>query len=227
MAKLTIEQMKRNLADITVWRRVVTSWFSVAAFVGVLYIGLPMIVIYFVRQLWRARRLLFSFSGRVERKAFWLIIFSFAITDFLASGIIVAAVQGFLSEAKSQTSAEELWLAAALTLFIIAPTAVGVVGLGVRRLHDLDRSNAWLLALYGVPVLGFGIFSMPMISLPARSVVLFLVIVPSLLCTFVVLGFWRGTVGPNKFGADPNSRPAKLVEADASPDHPPRAVRPA
>lgn len=225
MAKLTIAQMKANLADIRVWRRVLSQWISIGAILGALFIGPPMIVLYFVRQFWRARHLLFSFNGRVGRKAFWLLILSFTMADLLAIAFIVTVVQEFLPGAKFLS--ETLWLAAALVPFVIAPTAVGVVGLGVRRLHDLDRPNAWLLALYGIPILGVGIFSVPMISQLTRSVVLFLVIIPSFLCTFAVLGFCRGTVGPNKFGADPIARPAKLIKADAPLDHPPRAVRPA
>jgi uncharacterized membrane protein YhaH (DUF805 family) len=232
MAKLTISQMKANLTDIRIWRRVIISWIYIAIIVGGLFSGapiiaaVPIIAVYFVSQFWRARHLLFSFSGRVGRKAFWLIVVAFAIADFPLICVIVAAVQGIFHEAKPTTFAEKLWLAAALVPFVIVPTAVGVVGLGVRRLHDLGKSYAWLLALYGIPVVGIGLFNLPMISQAARGIVLLVIILPSLLCAFVVLGLSRGVVGPNEFGADPNSRSATLDNADARSDHPPQAVRP-
>jgi uncharacterized membrane protein YhaH (DUF805 family) len=116
----------------------------------------------------------------------------------------------------TQTSAHSLWLVAALIPFVIAPVSLCAVATGVRRLHDRDRSGAWLLALYGIPAAGIGIFILPMVSNPARTLVLFFIIFPSTLWACIALGFQRGTVGPNRFGPDLVAHQAKPNSAAAS-----------
>lgn len=213
---LTIDQMKRNLADQSIRRRVLSNYLSIALFIAWFFWWPLMIVIYLATQVWKGRSLLFSFSGRVGRKFFWrsvLIVSSWAL---VGSGLVVGVIQAALPDGDTQTSAHSLWLAAALISFVIAPVALYAVATGVRRLHDRDRSGAWLLALYGIPVTGIGIFILPMVSNTARTLVLFFVIFPSTLWVCVALGFRRGTIGPNRFGPDLVARPAKPNRPAAS-----------
>jgi uncharacterized membrane protein YhaH (DUF805 family) len=60
-----------------------------------------------------------------------------------------------------------------VSLVLLVPSLAG----GVKRAHDRDRSG-WFLLLWLLPIIGW-------------------------IWLFVVLGFLRGTDGPNRFGRDP------------------------
>ena len=205
----TIDQMKRNLADKSIWRRVLSNYFSIALFIASFVFWPVMIVISFAIQVWQGRDLLFSFSGRVGRKVFWWNVLFITFWALVGSGFVGGVIQAALPDKDTQTSIHSLWLAAALIPFVIAPVALCAVATGVRRLHDRARSGAWLLALYGIPLAGIGIFFMPMVSNPARTLVLVFVIFPSTLWACVALGFRRGTVGTNRFGVELVAPPGK------------------
>ncbi|MBV8790433.1 MAG: DUF805 domain-containing protein, partial [Pseudolabrys sp.] len=69
---------------------------------------------------------------------------------------------------------------------------------GIKRLHDRNKSGWWMLLFYGVPVMLDNIDRHVMESLVFT--------VPSFAITIwalVELGFLRGTPGPNRFGPDP------------------------
>jgi len=106
--RLTIDQMKRNLADPSIWRRVLSNYLSIALFI-VSFLWWPLtIVIYFVTQVWKGRSLLFSFSGRVGRKSFWrsvLIVSSWAL---VGSGLVLGVIQAALPDGDKQTSAHNV-----------------------------------------------------------------------------------------------------------------------
>jgi uncharacterized membrane protein YhaH (DUF805 family) len=152
----------------------------------------------------------------VGRKVFWQNVVIFSVWTFIGGGLTVGVIQAALPDKDMQTSAYNLWLAAALVPLVIAPVAVCAVATGLRRLHDRDRSGAWLLALYGIPVAGVGLFNMPMVSDLARGLVLFVVIFPGALWACIALGIQRGTIGPNRFGADPVAYPAKPNKQSAA-----------
>ena len=74
------------------------------------------------------------------------------------------------------TLLDTLFNSNAVEILVMLALALPGLGVGARRLHDLDRSGWWLLAGL-VPVVGT-----------------------------IVLIVWfstRGTPGPNRFGADP------------------------
>ena len=63
-----------------------------------------------------------------------------------------------------------------LLAYVAVSAWVGIC-LGIKRYHDLDKSGAWLLVAF-IPVIGGLIY-------------------------FVQAGCLRGTVGANRYGADP------------------------
>lgn len=93
-----------------------------------------------------------DFSGRARRKEFWL----FSLFEL----IVLTLAQVILP----------LYFIASILLFL--PT----IAVGVRRLHDIDKSGWWLL-LWFVPVIG-GII-------------------------LIVWACREGESGPNRFGSDP------------------------
>ena len=97
-------------------------------------------------------------STRVRRKTFAMAYIGF----FFLSGIVASTIQ----------TGELDWLRYSLAILI----TVGVLNLGVERLHDLNKSGWYILILF-IPLLN--------------------------LALLVFLFFSRGTLGENKFGADP------------------------
>ncbi len=131
---------------------------------------------------------LFSFRGRIGRGDFWLL---------LAAGVA-------------------LWLTAS-----VAPSFVAVVlwfaGLAILlsatacRLHDRDKSAWYLFLFYGVPSFlnmwllspsPRGEFRLVFFSGGTGSILELLCLAISI-WMIVELGCMRGSIGPNKYGADP------------------------
>lgn len=107
-----------------------------------------------------------DFQGRSPRSEFWW----FVLFYLLAS--LVIGLLGAVSETLAGIVNFIFWLV------LLIPS----IAVGVRRLHDIDRTGWWVL-IGLVPVLG----------------------------TLVLIFFFvqRGTPGPNRFGPDPAG---KLVE---------------
>lgn len=107
-----------------------------------------------------------DFTGRARRKEYWMfVLLSFGI--YIAASILdsIAGMSGLVGGVYGP-----IMVAAALGLLIPS------IAVGVRRLHDTDRSGWWLLIAL-VPIIG--------------SIVLLV---------FMVL---EGTRGSNRFGPDP------------------------
>ena len=88
---------------------------------------------------------------------------------------------------------------------------ISSIAVGLRRLHDRDKSGWWLLLFYLVPSLLWGIGAVAffygvgaeaaggMIAGGVLGVLSFAILV----WAFIELGCLRGTLGPNRFGPDP------------------------
>jgi uncharacterized membrane protein YhaH (DUF805 family) len=148
--------------------------------------------------------LLFGFQGRVNRAKFWLAL--------LIYGVFFMAVIGI---AMTLSSSWETLLTAALVAYI--PLIVSGVAVGVKRLHDRNKS-AWWLLLFAVP------FVLPFVgaalddATPDTSMTFVIVQYIGLaimVWALVELGCLRGSIGANQYGGDPRApQPA-----------PPRALR--
>lgn len=133
------------------------------------------------------KHLLFSFEGRVNRAKYWLVALitigvSMAIA-FLLIAVALNSIAGF----------------SVLALLILIPAYVGVV-VGVKRLHDRNKSGWWLLLYYLVPGILTGIAGD---SYEGTNLALNVVGHAISLWALVDLGFLRGTAGPNDYGPDP------------------------
>ena len=104
-----------------------------------------------------------TFTGRTSRKGFWLFVLVLFILNIVAAVLDYAAFG-----AQPEDIGPIEWI---LHLVHFIPG----LAIGVRRLHDIDRTGWWML-LY---LTGIG------------AIVIFI---------FNVL---RGTPGPNRFGPDP------------------------
>ena len=129
-----------------------------------------------------------EFGGRSRRKEYW---------SYVLLLIVVGVVIGIVERALGLTGMVGPY--GPLSLLFGLVTLVPSLAVGVRRLHDTDRSGWWLLIGYGPMLLSLcltliGSLSLVMI-LSLIALVGFIV-----LLVFMVL---EGTKGPNQYGPDP------------------------
>ena len=142
-------------------------------------------------------QLFFGFKGRINRGKYWL-----AILIFVIVGLIMATINYIADQA---LPAQLLGIIVNIGLFISG------LAVGIKRLHDRDKSGWWLLLFYLLPSLlfgvGAGLFVYGIGEEAASGViggsVLYVLGLAALIWAIVELGCLRGTLGPNRFGPDP------------------------
>ena len=127
--------------------------------------------------------LLFSYQGRINRAKYWI-----AIVVYIAAMLIAGLVSFALGMM--------LFLIIAVVIYI--PVVISGIMVGIKRLHDRDKSGWWLLVFYLLPAVltwaGTAIGFYMIFSLASLAVSIW---------GLVELGFLRGTSGPNQYGPDP------------------------
>jgi uncharacterized membrane protein YhaH (DUF805 family) len=138
-------------------------------------------------------QLLFGFNGRINRANYWL-------------GIVISSVAMLIIFIVFSLAA---WIVGDVTLwplfFVIAaivctPLLISFIAVGLKRLHDRDKSGWWLLGFYVLPAI------LSRIAEAAGTDLQFIFSLASLVLSiwgFVELGCLRGIAGPNKYGSDP------------------------
>lgn len=121
-----------------------------------------------------------SFQGRITRKTFWLGYVLVYVLAIVAASFVDVMVLGTKYQAGPPSQGygygfqSDLGIASIITMVVlIIPMLAGQV----KRWHDHDKSGWWIL-INLIPIIG------PIWSL-------------------VMVGFLRGTEGPNRFGPDP------------------------
>lgn len=118
--------------------------------------------------------LLFTFEGRINRAKYWIAAIVYT------SMMIAVAGFGFFS------GFSMLFLV--LTAIIFIAMIVSGIAIGIKRLHDRDKSAWWLLVFYLVPPLLDGVGRTTGVSLFFGALSLAVSI-----WMIVELGFLRGT----------------------------------
>lgn len=141
---------------------------------------------------------LFGFSGRMPRRAYWVV--------FVA--VMAAVLGGSLGLAMFATVVPSPGLMTAMSIVAgLAVVAVLWIALAttVKRLHDRDRSGWWVLVFLFAPSMlegmsrayarggGTGLGAMAL-SVAGTAISIW---------ALIELGFLRGTPGDNRFGPDP------------------------
>jgi uncharacterized membrane protein YhaH (DUF805 family) len=138
------------------------------------------------------------FSGRAPRAEYW----------WYYLGTVIVSIPIGLFEKITGTSQV---FSSMYQLALILPW----LGVTVRRLHDIDRSAWWLLALVvplglvGIAVAAGtdnNITALAAAQLGSMAIVMIIVAVLSLIVagiTLLVFMVTRGTEGPNRYGPDP------------------------
>jgi uncharacterized membrane protein YhaH (DUF805 family) len=133
-------------------------------------------------------QLFFGFSGRINRAKFWLALVINIVAWLIVGGIVLSATLGFVA------------LFFILFFVVATPFLISGVAIGVKRLHDRDKSGWWLLVFYLLPAV---LNSMAEAAGTGLQFVFALAAFAISIWGFVELGCLRGTAGPNKFGSDP------------------------
>lgn len=141
--------------------------------------------------------LAFSFRGRIGRAMHWFGVLLF-ILDLLILWIValtvpvefLVALTGFFGVIAG------VWLAFAVV---------------IKRLHDRDKSGWYVLLYFVAPGILQGIAEQAGRTQP-MAIVVYVAGAALAIWAAVELGFFRGTVGPNRYGPDPLDRAAATVE---------------
>jgi uncharacterized membrane protein YhaH (DUF805 family) len=141
-------------------------------------------------------QLLFSFTGRLNRKPYWLTTLAM-VAVFLVIIVLVLALAGGLGALSGGASG--LGAAAILLVIIYIPLLWIGLALGAKRLHDRNKSGWWLLLFWVLPGVLQGIGE----QVGTLGIVLMIAAVAISIWGLVEIGFLRGTVGPNQYGPDP------------------------
>jgi uncharacterized membrane protein YhaH (DUF805 family) len=131
--------------------------------------------------------ILFSFSGRINRAKYWLA----SLIPLVLVGVVLALPFARLPKAAT------VFLAVSLGIIVLAMA----LALGVKRLHDRNKSAWWLVIFYVLPV-AFD-FANQTVHRGDPSFLLTVMSAGLSLWAIVELGFIRGTNGSNQFGPDP------------------------
>lgn len=120
------------------------------------------------------KKFLFSFDGRVGRKAYWLFLVAVLVISmgiqFAALGPMIAAAAADPEAAANMSFPVWIWI-------IFIPMMWMSLAVQAKRWHDVDKS-AWWILIGLVPFVGG-------------------------LIALVFNGFIAGTPGPNRFGEGP------------------------
>lgn len=153
--------------------------------------------------------LLFSFSGRINRAKYWLVVLINIVVPNVA-GIFAAMAFGMSGFDPNSGTLPDLanpglWLAGLIGLAIFVFSLWTSLAAAVKRLHDRDKSGWWVLVFWVLPSIligGSGVAN-DMVALAIA-----LVGVAILIWGFVEIACLRGTIGANAYGPDPLPVPA-------------------
>ena len=149
--------------------------------------------------------LLFSFTGRINRGKYWLAVLIYLVgwTAFIAGCLIWLGGTSIDNLFSFAGAVLLVWL---MGFILLGAGTWSGLAVGVKRLHDRDKSGWWILLFWlGPSVLGSWQTATPDIS---GGFILSLAAIAILIWAFVELGCLPGTRGPNQYGPDPLGHPA-------------------
>ena len=151
----------------------------------------------------------FDFRGRSRRKEYWM-FFLFLVLASEVLGIIdqtLGLTYGGSGNTTNSFRSDNGMLGSIFSLLTFIP----IISVGVRRLHDTDRTGWWLVApLLGL--LGIGVAFAIGLNWPGRMLALGVIPVVLLGITLLVFLCTDGTPGPNRFGDDPKDPVSDVAE---------------
>jgi uncharacterized membrane protein YhaH (DUF805 family) len=129
-----------------------------------------------------------EFSGRSRRKEYWMYFLFLVIVNLLVG--MVESVVGLAGTVGPYGP---------LSILVVVVTFVPSLAVGIRRLHDTERSGWWIL----LPLVPYAISAALLVS--GNLSLGGMIGIVGLLCALglLVLMVLEGTKGPNRYGPDP------------------------
>jgi uncharacterized membrane protein YhaH (DUF805 family) len=163
--------------------------------------------------------ILFGFHGRINRAKYWLAGLFWAVVAIIVFGAMAGMVGKDILALGSEPTGEEIVRVifrygiglVLVFLVVVVPMTVSWLAIGIKRLHDRDQSGWWIVLFYLAPSVVSAIGESS--GSHGISLVLSLVSFAISIWGLVVLGFLRGTRGPNRYGPDPLGGDAVAVPA--------------
>jgi uncharacterized membrane protein YhaH (DUF805 family) len=148
--------------------------------------------------------LLFSFNGRINRGKYWLaaLIYVAVWTTFIAGSLVWLGGLDLDNLFSLAGAGLTIWLVGFILFILLTWSGLAV---GVKRLHDRDKSGWWILLFWLGPSILGGWQTAPNMG---GSFVLSLAAGAIAIWGFIELGCLSGTLGPNRYGPDPLGIPA-------------------
>nr|WP_137677859.1 DUF805 domain-containing protein [Parerythrobacter lutipelagi] len=130
-----------------------------------------------------------DFEGRSQRMEYWMFTLFYLIVAAILAAIMIAGIpaQESIGQYDGGGQAEPgvlFWIGLGLLAIFVLGSIIPSIAVGVRRLHDQDKTG-WLYLISFVPYVGGLIF--------------------------LVLMCLDGTHGPNSYGEDPKDPGAQSV----------------
>jgi uncharacterized membrane protein YhaH (DUF805 family) len=160
---------------------------------------------------------LFSFNGRLRRRDWWLFVVLLGVAQVIVQIVANMATGGSAAMFTSPAAMSAPGAMAAFTHSLIVRAVVSLVflwpalAIGVKRLHDRNRSGWWLAIFYLVVCVQEAMGYVQAQRLAAGGMPTPNVAYLALLAIFLIaaiwllieLGFLDGTQGSNRFGPSP------------------------
>ena len=151
-----------------------------------------------------------EFSGRSRRMEYWMwVLFQvllgigFSVLMMIVGG---AALMGGGSPSAMIAAGGGVLILYALYLLLCLAFVIPGIAVGVRRLHDTNRSGWWLLApLAGYAVMFIGTGMVASGSTGTGGILAMVGGIAALVMAIILIVFMflEGTKGPNQYGPDP------------------------
>lgn len=161
-----------------------------------------------------------EFSGRSRRMEYWMFVLFQALLGVAFTVLIMivggAAAMGGGNPGALMAAGGGVMILSLLYMLVCLALIIPAIAVGVRRLHDTNRSGWWLLAPLGPYVLMFAAIAMAASGSGSGAAILSAVggigvlVLGVMLLVFLLLD---GTKGPNRFGPDPKQRTSEEVFA--------------
>lgn len=131
------------------------------------------------------QKLLLTFEGRIARQDFWIGIVALFLVNLIVGWFLGLIGGRFLS--------------GLLSLVLTYPTYC----LSLKRSNDLDYPQTYVQAFMAVSVAITVMSMFSFFGLGFLTFVILPIVAIAAIALIVVLGFFQGTTGPNRYGPDP------------------------
>jgi uncharacterized membrane protein YhaH (DUF805 family) len=163
----------------------------------------------------------FDFKGRSRRKEYWMYTLFVVIVSIVLSILDTVLGLGGSATGDADLTGTSAGASGAVSggllsnIFSLA-TIIPSLAVGVRRLHDTDRSGWWILLPLGPIVIGAILMGASFMSAMSggsagfSGIALFgmIMLLGGFACAILLLVWYctAGTPGPNRFGEDPKGQ---------------------